>query len=533
MRETSGRKKPVAAVIALLLTAIICTPVALPAQDAGDVLPPPVTGLEAVHHPDLTGLEKEVGEQINGLQDALRAEAAKASPAAAERLGRAYAALGRVYHAYSFYETAEECYRNASLLLPKDFRWPYLLGRAAAARNKISEAIGHYQRARQLNPRYLPVHTALGDAYLELNLSAIARESFENALKIKKDEPAALYGLGQILYAQRNYAAAARLFEKVLERVPEAGRVHYSLALAYRGLKDIEKAKFHLARQGPVGVRAADPLVEELDDLKRGARLRLLAGKLAVEAGRYREAAAEFEKALRAEPDNVAALVNYGVALVRLKRYPEAAESFARALRAEPENQNALYNLAVLLSMEKKHLPAIERLRRLLEIRPEDRAARLLLAGELRRAGLNGEALGEYRRLFAAEPDDEEILLELVGLHTAVGDHRRALELLEQSHRRFPTRGRTMAAYAYLLAASPQTDLRDGPKALDLARRIYAATGRAEHGAILALALAELGRCREAAQLTRELIEKNSDPGLSAKLIAELKRYQNEKNCRR
>ena len=55
--------------------------------------------------------------------------------------------------------------------------------------------------------------------------------------------PAAHYGLGQIAMSRRDYAEAWDHFEKTLAQVPGANRVHYSLAMAYRGLGDAEKVK--------------------------------------------------------------------------------------------------------------------------------------------------------------------------------------------------------------------------------------------------------------------------------------------------
>jgi hypothetical protein len=88
---------------------------------------------------------------------------------------------------------------------------------------------------------------------------------------------------------------------------------------------------------------------------------------------------------------------------------------------------------------------------------------------------------------------------------------------------------------AYFLAASPQPDLRNGARAFDLAQRVYATTHSAQHGALVALSLAELGRCSEAAGWQRRMIvaaeqEKNTD--LLVKLRAGLKLYENVQSCR-
>jgi tetratricopeptide (TPR) repeat protein len=515
------------------ITFILILSASIFSQDIADnnkVLLPPAKDLIAVHHPDLNGVEKEVREQIVSFQDSL-AEVAKTSPITIQKLSDAYSTMGQIYHAYSFTESAEECYTNASRLTPKDFRWVYLLGKVAGEQNKTYKAIDYYKKALELNPDYLPIHINLGNAYLELDLLGIAKESFENALKLNSNDPAALYGLGQVMYAQRNYKDAAVYFEKVLSLVPDANRVHYSLALAFRGLKEVEKAKFHLSKQGTVGVRVADPLVDGLNDLKQGVRLRLLRGKLAIESGRYAEAEAEFQKALAVEPESVPALVNYSVVLVNLGKYPEAIANFEKVLGLEPKNLNALYNLAVLFSLQEKHFQAIAHLKTILNIDPKDVPARFLLAKELRRAKLLQESYSEYVKVFNDNPDNEEILLEMVRVLSAKRDYQQAKDILEKSHANFPTRGLTAAAYAYLLATSPQTDLRDGTKALELAQKIYSATGAPEHGAIVALAYAELGRCEDAAKLTQELIEKTTDKDLIEKLKTELQHFQNDKPC--
>ena len=498
-----------------------------------NVLPPPNERLIAVHHPDLKQLETDVREQIAAFQKSLAVEARNPAASAA-KLAEAYGTMGQIYQAYSFSETAEECYTNAARLAPNDFRWQYLLGKTFDERGKFNEAIVFYRQAGKIRPGYAPVFISLGNDYLELDLLNVAKESFETALKLNAENPAALYGLGRVNYAQGKYAEAAALFEKVIKLVPDASRVNYSLALAYRGLKDTEKAKLYMSKQGAVGVRAMDPIYDNLNELKKGARLRLIRGKQALEAGSFAEAESEFQKVLAAEPDNVTALVNYGVLLVQQKKFPEAARNLEKAVALDPKNVNARYNLAILLSMRKKHQDAVSHLKKILEINPKDDSARFLLAKELRSAGLFRESLNEFVAVYNANPDDEDVLLELVRFLNDNGNYKTAKELLEKSHARFPARGRTAAALAYLLAAAPPADLRDGEKALELAQKVYDATKQIEHGAIVAMARAELGQCEAAAKLAKDLLAqavKTGNQPLAAKLKTELARYENEVPC--
>lgn len=484
--------------------------------------------------PDLTNLEEGVREQITAAQNALAA--AVKNPATSEKaLSEAYGELGRLYHAYSFTSPARDCYLNAIRLAPKDFPSIYLLAKLDHQDGRFDEAIGRYRTARTLRPDYVAALVNLGNIFLELNRLQEASESFSAALELDKDNPAARYGLGQVAMSRRNYAEAVAQFEKTLAQVPGANRVHYSLAMAYRGLGNAEKVKAHLAQQGTVGVRVSDPLVDSLQELITGERLYLSRGKIAFEARRYEEAVREFRKAVSAKGDSVTARVNLGAALTQIGDLQGAAEQFEEALRIEPGKANAHYNLAVILARQNKHEQAIAHLRSALSAEPNDLNARLLLAQQLNKSGKADDALTEYSRVVQADAGNETALLEYVKLLYRKRQFKQALDALEKSHTQYPQRGRTVMLLAYLLAASPESQLRNGARSLDLAQRVYSTTGAAQHGALVALALAELGRCSEAAEWQRRMIasaEKEKNTDLLAGLRTGLKQYENAQSCR-
>lgn len=430
-------------------------------------LAPPRPSLVAVHFPDLSQLESEVREHLKSLQEST-AEVLRDPRSTDEKLSEAYGALGEIYHAYSFNTPARECYVNANRLAPKDFRWVYLLAKLDQQEGHVNEVIERYRTAAALQPDYVAVQVNLGNIYLELNRLEDATTSFAAALKMQENIPAAHYGLGQIALSQRNFADAVNHFKKALALAPEANRIHYSMAMAYRGLKDQENAKAHLAQQGTVGVRVADPLVDRLTELIKGERVHMIRGRLALEAKRYAEGAAEFRKAVAANPNSIPALVNLGAALTQTGDLKGAAEQFEKVLRIDPNHVNAHYNLAVLLTNENKHQQAINHLEAVAKINPNDLGARFLLAR--------------------------------------------------------------------LLASSPQLELRDGAKALKLAQLLYEGTGSVEHGALVALALAELGRCNEATEWQRKVITAAEQQRLGSAQVATLKtalaRYEKGPPCR-
>lgn len=231
--------------------------------------------------------------------------------------------------------------------------------------------------------------------------------------------------------------------------------------MAYRGLGNSERTKLHLAQQGTVGVRVADPLIDGLQELVQGARVRLIRGRMALEAKRYAEAVTEFRRAVEATPENITAHVNLGAALTQTGDLNGAVEQFEATLRIDPNNTTAHYNLAVLLANENKHQQAIVHLQAVTNINSNDVGA--------------------------------------------------------------------MAMLIRLLAAAPQHELRDGARALKLAQSLYQATGSLQHGALVSLALSELGRCSEAADWQRKMIEIATGQGgndLLTKLKTDLQRYE-------
>jgi tetratricopeptide (TPR) repeat protein len=499
-----------------------------------DFLPPPRANLLPVHWPDLTRLEPEVRDQLESLQTALAATAKNPKTTGAA-LSEAYGILGESYQVYSLNSAARECYLNATSLTPQDFRWVYLLARMDQQEDLIADAIRRYRIARTLQPEYVAVPVNLGNIYLQRNRLAEANENFTTALLIDKSSAAALYGLGQIALSQRNYTAAVNYFEKALTLIPGANRIHYSLAMAYRGLGDPEKATAHLAQQGTVGVRVNDPLVDSLQQLIKGERIHLVRGKLALESQRYTEAIEEFRQAIRANRDSLPAHVNLGAALSQTGDLPGAAEHFEEALRIDPQNTNAHYNLAIVLAKQNQHGPAIPHLQFILRVDPKDLSARFFLAGELLRSERLEEALVEFSRVAEADPNNEDAVIEQVRLLQQKQQSEEALERLKKAHAQYPQKERTAVMLAWLLAASPQYGLRDGARSLELAQAIYQASGSSEHGALVAMALAELGRCAEAAQWQRRMIaaaEQERKTDLLAQLNKDLKLYEQGQPCR-
>jgi tetratricopeptide (TPR) repeat protein len=128
-----------------------------------------------------------------------------------------------------------------------------------------------------------------------------------------------------------------------------------------------------------------------------------------------------------------------------------------------------------------------------------------------------------------ADPNNEDALLEQVRLLLQKKQYKQALDSLEKSHAQFPQKRQTAVMLTRLLVTSPVYELRNGTRALELARVIYKATGSIEHGALVSTALAELGLCAEAAEWQRKLIDaaqREQKTDLAGSLKRDLQLYE-------
>jgi tetratricopeptide (TPR) repeat protein len=143
--------------------------------------------------------------------------------------------------------------------------------------------------------------------------------------------------------------------------------------------------------------------------------------------------------------------------------------------------------------------------------------------------GRKNEAIEVIATARSLDPDDEGMIVSLAILLSDQGRFKDALSLLEEANRRFPDRRPTATTLARLLASAPDASLRDGARALAIAKAIYDDEPSPAYAETVALALAELGRCVEAREWIRRAVteaQQGRDRAEAARLEGEVPRYQ-------
>jgi len=460
--------------------------------------------LVEVAHPDLAGMDPLVAERLTGSREALDRLLARREIADAG-LGRAFGEAGMLYQAYALLDAAADCYENAGTLTPGEPRWPYYLGRVRRAQGRNELAAASFRRVLELVTDHVPALVQLADVELEASRLDDAESLLQIARAAEPESAAVAFALGRVAAARRDYAAAVEHFEGALRSEPRATAIHYPLALAHRALGNEERARGHLERRGKVAI--PDPLMAAVRRLAESWSVDLQRGSTLFAEGHYEQAATAFRRATTAAPDEAGAHSNLGSALHKLGDYAGARLEFEEAVRLDPREAKARFNLGTLCARLGEDEQAVEHYSAALIQAPEMFNAQFNLANALRRLGRFEEALPHYRVVVEQNPGlvapRQAEVFTLIRLHRFEEALLRAERGLAASPGDRPLRH----ARVRLLAASPVDRVRDGERALEMARALLADERSIHHVVAAAMAAAEAGRFDQALLWQGQAIE--------------------------
>jgi predicted CXXCH cytochrome family protein len=194
---------------------------------------------------------------------------------------------------------------------------------------------------------------------------------------------------------------------------------------AARGLADIDPQGLTPTQQDAYGGAIKDLVSTELANSDRPeAHLNL--GLLAVRRGKADEAEAQYQTALRLDPNFVPALVNLAD-LDRMRGMDRhGAELLRKALALAPDNADAHFALGLLLV--RQHDPsAINELRQANELAANNVRYAYVYAVALNAEGAGARALALLERTHRQHPGDRDSLVALVSIAQQQGDRVMAL----------------------------------------------------------------------------------------------------------
>lgn len=145
-----------------------------------------------------------------------------------------------------------------------------LLGASYQQLRNTDKAIEAYQQAISLSTQtYLSAYS-LGMLYLARSQPEDGIKTFHKALAMKKDDPSALLGLGNCLYALRKYREAYDVFQKIIDVSPAVREAMESMAILKNRLR--QKQTVLPARSSSPGYRAPSKTKDPSLSIKKGKK---------------------------------------------------------------------------------------------------------------------------------------------------------------------------------------------------------------------------------------------------------------------
>jgi tetratricopeptide (TPR) repeat protein len=294
--------------------------------------------------------------------------------------------------------------------------------------------------------------------------------------------PAAILALLAFLTWQQvgSYRDLETLWRDTVKKNPGSWMAHASYAAVLIDKKQLDEAMTHL--------RAAEKIDPNNAEIQNNIGLVLL------QTAGPEAALPYYQRALEIEPNRAAAVhYNMGRALLLLGRPNESVPYFKRALQIDHTYVLAHSDLGDALLLLGRVEESYEHLRIALAVAPGLTDAHYNMANTLLQMGQTTEAVSHLERVLAMRPDDAEAQKNM----------------------------------AWVLATSPDRELRNGSRAVELAESAQRQRQGSDPivGATLAAAYAETGRFADAitaAETALQTAEKSRNDTLASLLRAQL-----------
>ena len=434
--------------------------------------------------------------------------------------GAALAGLGRAALAEQRFEQAIDLLERALASQGEGSVLHHQLGLAYRGLGDLDRALSHLGRNQRVaismpdplmeqlarRVRGAHFHARLGILALKAGNPPLAIEPLERAAGLDPGSAWIRYNLA-VAYRDNGLAEKSRAeFLAALDLDPDYRNAHFNLGALLAAEEDYAGAAHHFAR------------AREIDPMDHAARLELAVA--VSRSGENERALAELEGLIAAAPRFLEARMALATLLAQMGRGGEAL-AVAEALLAldAPESGRArAHGLKGRLLESRRPAAAAAHYRAALELVEDSQQERHRLALILGRMGRFADSAAQFELLILASPANAAYRLGQAMAFLLGGHYESAKEALEEALERLPADLSIAHSLARLLATCPDDGIRDGERALGLARRVFQRQQTVDHAETMAMALAEAGRFQEALELQQQVVEQRRRQGPDAGL---------------
>jgi TolB-like protein/Tfp pilus assembly protein PilF len=293
----------------------------------------------------------------------------------------------------------------------------------------------------------------------------------EKALLVKRyTENVEVYGLylkGRHFWNKRSEEG----LKKSIEYFEQAIEADPNYALAYAGLADVYNMlgayNLRLPKEAFSKAKSAATKALEIDDTLAEAHTSLAFIK---EAHDYDQSGSEqeFKRAIELNPNYAVAHHWYGILLRDMGRFDEGLEEIRMAMELDPLSLPINTDLGEIFYHARQYDQAIDQCKKTLEIDANFHWAHYVLGKAHLQKSEFKEAIAEFKKALSLSGDSVDYLAGLVLAHALAGKKDKALEILEEMHKR--SKQTYLPAYEIALA---YVGLKKNNKAFEWLEKAY------------------------------------------------------------
>lgn len=245
-----------------------------------------------------------------------------------------------------------------------------LRGALRADQQKYDQALADFDAAVKLDPENASIREERAKVLIELERYDEALGALDTAAKLAPNSAGPLVHRARIYGLQSNFKKALEVLDEAYVLQPANPAVLLLRASMYQELKQEDKALadvhkvLELYPKLPLAMRFRamllarsgkfDLAAEQLEELQKAKpedlEVELQLALFYIAEGRSRKAIEKFSVVLEKQPDNAVALRGRGDALLRIGKQAEAIADYEAAIKIEPDDTGVLNNLAWVLA---------------------------------------------------------------------------------------------------------------------------------------------------------------------------------------
>ena len=347
---------------------------------------------------------------------------------------------------------------------------------------QFDEAKKYFARGINSDPRNAACLYNLGYIAVRQGQYDAGAKWLSQALEVQPDYDDALLELANLKMHEKKFEEALPLLRRCAQLEPDPAPVYYRLGETERSLHQMEAAErdfkiFQTLSKNPkllpnpaqhffdyVSGRASLPAQQQqqldLEQLKQEVKLHSeqpenyhMLAEAYLKAGQVEEAKQALAQLDQLSQGDFRTTVGVGVLLARYGLYPDAVAQFQRALKANPESDDAWYDLADAYFRMRDFADALPALQHVSSQGQNDASYLALLADVDTHLGRSDEAIKLYEREISGNPDRDEAYLSLAMVDLRAGGISEARAALRRGLERMPDSGQLLWGLGIVSAA--------------------------------------------------------------------------------